>query len=421
MRKARLLHHKLLKNGKIIYTFNTTFPTYYANRNSRSNRTLQNMSYNPQYPSIADLKRKAKKRIPKFAFDYLEGGCNDEVNLFKNESDFHNIQLMPQYLKKHTGVDMGTELFGHRYDAPIGISPIGLQGLLWPNAPEILAKSALKHNVPFILSTVSTSSIERIAEVSEGKFWFQLYHPAKKEVLDDILKRLESTACKTLVVLVDVPSFGFRYREIKAGLSMPPKMNVKNVFQAAIRPEWSLRTLQHGIPAFATLKKYMDKNLNMSQLGQFMNATFDKRVDMEKIAAIRDKWKGNLVLKGIASEQDMEKAISLGADGVIVSNHGGRQIDAGESSVKSLARLSTYGSKLKIMMDGGVRSGPDIGRSIASGADFTFAGRPFMYGVAALGQQGGDHTIALLKAQFQQVMEQLCCEKITDLRATLIP
>nr|WP_068888856.1 alpha-hydroxy acid oxidase [Pedobacter panaciterrae] len=378
------------------------------------------MQYHTQYPSITDLKRKAKKRIPKFAFDYLEGGCNEEINLFKNESDFHQVTLMPQYLKKYQGVDMSTELFGHRYDAPVGISPIGLQGLIWPNAPEILAKAALTHNIPFILSTVSTSSIERIATVSEGKFWFQLYHPAEKEVLDDILNRLQATGCQVLVVLVDVPSFGFRYREIKAGLSMPPKMNLNNVFQAAIRPEWSIRTLKHGIPAFATLQKYMDKSLNMAQLGQFMNATFDKRVDMDKIAAIRNKWKGKLVLKGIVSEQDIQKAIELGADGVIVSNHGGRQIDAGESSIKSLIRLKQYGEKIKIMIDGGIRSGPDIGRSLACGADFTFAGRPFMYGVSALGNEGGNHTIALLKSQFKQVMEQLCCEKVTDLRETLI-
>jgi L-lactate dehydrogenase (cytochrome) len=157
------------------------------------------LKYDSRYPSIADLKRKAKSRIPKFAFDYLEGGCNEEVNLAKNETDFHNIELMPQYLKQYSGVDISTELFGHRYDAPFGISPIGLQGLMWPNAPEILAKAALKHNVPYILSTVSTASIERIAEVSESKFWFQLYHPAKTTMRDDILQRLRDVNCPVLV------------------------------------------------------------------------------------------------------------------------------------------------------------------------------------------------------------------------------
>lgn len=379
------------------------------------------LEFDPRYPSVGDLKRKAKKRIPKFAFDYLEGGCNDEVNLAKNETDFHDVKLMPQYLQNYAGVDTSAELFGHKYDAPFGIAPIGLQALMWPNASEILAKAAVKHNVPFILSTVGTSSIERIAEVTDSRFWFQLYHPAKTEMRDDILKRLEDVNCPVLVVLVDVPSFGFRYREIKAGLSMPPKMTASNIFQAAIRPNWSIQTLANGIPEFATLKKYMDKSLDMTQLGQFMNASFDKRVDMNKIAAIRDKWKGKMVLKGIVSESDMEKTIALGADGIIVSNHGGRQIDAGESSIQSLTKLAAkYKDKMPIMMDGGIRNGPDIARAIASGANFTFMGRPFMYGVSALGKKGGDHTIGMLKAQFKQAMEQVCCETIAGLPDTLI-
>ncbi|SHM93983.1 alpha-hydroxy acid oxidase [Mucilaginibacter sp. OK098] len=379
------------------------------------------LNYNPLFPSVGDLKKRAKKRIPKFAFDYLEGGCNDEINLGKNEKDFHQITLMPQYLKKYIGVDTSIKLFDHVYDAPFGVSPIGLQGLMWPNAPEILAKAAVAHNIPFILSTVSTSSIEHIADVTDGRFWFQLYHPAKSAMCDDILDRLEAVNCPVLVVLVDVPSFGFRYREIKVGLSMPPKMNINNIFQAALRPGWSFETLRNGIPEFATLKKYMDKKLDMSQLGQFMNNSFDKRVDADRIAAIRDRWKGKLVLKGIVSSHDIEKAIALGADGVIVSNHGGRQIDACESSIRSLINLSeNYSEKMTMMLDGGIRSGPDVARALACGAKFTFMGRPFMYGVSALGKSGGIHTISMFKAQFKQAMEQLCCATPNELPGTLI-
>lgn len=382
---------------------------------------LDLLRYNPQYPSVQDLKKKAKRRIPKFAFDYLEGGCNDEVNLWRNEADFQDVLLMPRYLKKHNGVDMRTELFGHVYDAPFGISPVGLQGLMWPNAPEILAKAALKHNIPYTLSTVSTSSIERIAEVSEGRAWFQLYHPTENKLRDDILHRLEAVECPVLVVLVDVPSFGLRYREIKAGLSMPPKQNIRNFVQAAMRPAWALETLRVGIPEFATLKPYMEKGLDMTQLGKFMNATFKGRVDSDKVKAIRDLWKGKLVIKGVVSEEDMEESIRIGADGIIVSNHGGRQIDAGESTIKPLKGLADkYGDQLTVMIDSGLRSGPDIGRSLACGAQFTFMGRPFMYGVAALGKQGGDHTIAMFKAQLKQVMEQVCCEKVSDFPGTLV-
>lgn len=379
------------------------------------------LKYNTKYPSVVDLKRKAKKRIPKFAFDYLEGGCNDELNVWRNEEDLKNILLMPQYLAKHSEVDMSTELFGHVYDAPFGISPIGLQGLMWPNSPEILAKAALNHNIPFILSTVSTSSIERIAEITESKFWFQLYHPTEEDVLNDILNRLKAAQCPVLTVLVDVPSFGLRYREIKAGLSMPPKNTIYNYLQAAKCPSWCIETLKAGIPSFATLKPYMQKNMNMKQLGKFMNATFTGRVDAEKLASIRDKWKGKLVVKGVVSERDAELCANIGVDGIIVSNHGGRQIDAGESTIASLQRLShNFKGKYKIMIDSGLRSGPDIGRALACGADFTFMGRPFMYGVGALGNQGGNHTIAMLKSQLNQVMEQLCCEKLSDFPSTLI-
>ncbi|WP_409149981.1 alpha-hydroxy-acid oxidizing protein [Sphingobacterium sp. BS-2] len=379
--------------------------------------------YNPGYPSVADLKKRAKWRIPKFAFDYLEGGCNEELNLARNENDFDDILLKPQYLHVSGDIDMSVELFGKTYSAPFGISPIGLQGLMWPNAPEILAKAAAKNNVPYILSTVSTSSIERIAEVSNGEAWFQLYHPTEDRLRDDILNRLKSVECPVLVVLVDVPSFGLRYREIKSGLSMPPKMNISNIFQAMICPEWGIKTLKHGIPNFATLQPYMEKGLDLSQLGQFMNKTFTGKVNIQKVQAIRDIWKGPLVLKGITTQEDMEAAISIGVDGVIVSNHGGRQIDAGESSIHSLIRLTqntSYASKVKIMLDGGIRSGVDLGRAYAVGSDFNFMGRPFMYGVGALGDEGGDHTINMFKAQLYQVMQQLSIENIKQFPSRLL-
>lgn len=379
------------------------------------------LSYNPDYPSVQDLKAKAKKRIPKFAFDYLEGGCNEDVNLARNRSDLQNVQLMPNYLKKFTGIDMTVNLFGHKYDAPLGISPIGLQGLVWPNSPEILAKAALKNNIPYILSTVSTSSIERIGELSEGRAWFQLYHPTKNELRNDIIKRLQAVQCPVLVLLADVPSFGFRPRDIRNGLAMPPKMSVKNILQVMGKPSWGIETLKAGIPGFATLKPYMPGNLNISKLGQFMNQTFTGRMDVDKIKPIREMWKGALVLKGIVNEEDAQTAISLGVDGIIVSNHGGRQIDAGESSIKPLKNLADkYGHQIKIMIDSGLRSGPDIARCLASGACFTFMGRPFMYGVGALGNKGGDHTIRILKAQLQQVMEQLGCERLEDFPSHLI-
>ena len=317
--------------------------------------------------------------------------------------------------------DLSTKLFGHVYDAPFGVAPVGLQGLMWPNSPEILAKAAFDHNIPFVLSTVTTSSIERISEITEGRAWFQLYHPADNALRDDIIDRAEAARVPVLVVLCDVPTFGYRPRDIRNGLAMPPKMTWKNMLQIVGKPNWAVQTLIHGQPSFATMKKYMPKGLDLKQLGQYMNQTFSGRLNEEKIKPIRDRWKGKLVLKGVASEEDTELAARLGFDGIIVSNHGGRQLDAGQSTIKPLANIaSKYKGRLTVMMDSGVRSGPDIARSLATGAEFVFLGRSFMYGVAALGKEGGHHTMAILKTQLKQVMDQVCCEKVSDLPKHLI-
>jgi L-lactate dehydrogenase (cytochrome) len=376
--------------------------------------------YNPKYPSVEDLIKKAKSRIPRFAFEYLHGGCNEEVNLRKNTAEIREVELMPNYLSEHKGADMSTELFGHIYDAPFGIAPVGLQDLIWPNSPEILAKAAFEHNIPFVLSTVSTSSIERISEITEGRAWFQLYHPAEDSLRDKIIKRT-AKHCPVLVILSDVPSFGYRTKEIKNGLAIPPRMTLSNILQIMGKPGWALKTLTHGQPSFQVLKPYMPKGMNMHHLGLFMNKTFDGRLNEAKVSAIREMWKGKLVLKGIVNESDVEKSVRLGIDGIIVSNHGGRQLDAGQSTIHSLKTIvENYKGKIKIMMDSGLRSGPDIARTLASGAEFTFLGRTFMYGAAALGDEGGNHTIAILKRQLQQVMDQLCCERVNDFKGFLV-
>lgn len=377
--------------------------------------------YNTSYPGIDDLIKKAKSKVPKFAFEYLDGGCNEDVNLHKNTTELRQVELQPYYLTHHTASDMKTELFGHVYDAPFGIAPVGLQGLMWPNAPEILAKAAFQHNIPFILSTVTTSGIERISEITEGRAWFQLYHPAENEIRDSIIKRAADAHCPVLVILCDVPAFGFRPRDIRNGLAMPPRMTLRNIVQIMSRPEWALKTLIHGQPAFANMKPYMPRGLNMKQLGAYMNKTFSGRLNEEKIKPIRDMWKGKLVLKGVAAPEDAEMAIRLGLDGIIVSNHGGRQLDAGQSTIKSLQPIiEKYKNKTTIMIDSGLRSGPDVARAMACGADFTFMGRTFMYSVAALGNKGGDHAVAILKTQLQQVMEQICCKTVQDFPNHLI-
>lgn len=378
-------------------------------------------SINPNYPDIDYLRKRAKQRIPGFAFDYLDGGCNSEVNLRRNTEEIREVQLKPYYLRGLENPTMQTTLFGKTYDAPFGIAPIGLQGLMWPRASEILAKAAFDHNIPYVLSTVGTASIETIGEITEGNAWFQLYHPSEDDLRNDLLKRAAAAEYPVLVILADVPSFGYRSKEIKNGLAIPPRMTLRNIAQIMSSPRWAVETLFAGQPDFKTLKPYIPKGMSLRHLGLFMNKTFNGRLNEDKIKQIRDLWKGKLVLKGVASDEDAAKAIELGLDGIIVSNHGGRQLDAGQAAIKPLQSIaSKYKDQITVMMDSGIRTGPDIASTLASGADFTFLGRSFMYGVAALGNKGGDHTIAILKRQLQQVLEQLCCENVEDLPKHII-
>ena len=370
----------------------------------------------PQYPSVAMLRERARQRMPGFAFDYLEGGCNEEVNLHRNTADIREIELLPRYLEAFDGANLETELFGHTYAAPFGVAPIGLQGLMWPHASEILAAAAYAHKVPYILSTVGTASLETIADITQGQAWFQLYHPREEDLRNDLLDRAQAAGYQVLVILADVPTFGYRAKEIRNGLSLPPRMTARNVRQILTSSRWALETLRAGAPRFKTLDPYLPKGLNLRHLGQFMNRTFDGRLNEERVKALRDRWKGKLVLKGVAHTADVEKAIAWGLDGIILSNHGGRQLDAGPSSVATLSHIAqTCGDRIKVMLDSGVRSGPDVARVLAQGAQFAFLGRTFMYGVGALGKRGGDHTMAMLKVQLQQVMEQVGCERVTDL------
>lgn len=378
-------------------------------------------AFHPQYPSVEHLRERARQRTPRFVFEYLEGGCNSEINLRRNTEEIREVRLRPWYLRDYPGSDQSTTLFGIQYDAPFGISPIGLQGLIWPRATEVLAAAAHAQNIPFILSTVGTASIETVAEITQGRAWFQLYHPAQEELRDKLLARAADAGLPVLVILADTPTFAYRPKEIKNGLSLPPRMSARNVLQMMLHPTWSFGQLAAGSPEFKTMTPYIPKGLNMKHLGLFMNQTFSGRLNSNKIAAIRERWKGKLVIKGIVSPEDAEKAISLGVDGIIVSNHGGRQLDAGESTIHPLTSLAReFGDRTTLMMDSGLRSGPDIACALASGAKFAFLGRSFMYGVGALGSRGGEHAITMLKRQLQQVMEQVGCAKVADFPNHLI-
>jgi isopentenyl diphosphate isomerase/L-lactate dehydrogenase-like FMN-dependent dehydrogenase len=372
--------------------------------------------FHPKFPDSNSLRIQAKKRMPAFAFEYLEGGCIDENGLQRNANELQDVRLRSQLLTPSVTPDTSVELFGETYAAPFGVAPVGLQGLMWPNAPEILAKAAAKQNIPYVLSTVSSSSLERIAEVSEGKAWFQLYNPTDDATREDLLKRIKAAGYKNIMVTVDVPTFGYRVNDIKNGLSMPPKMNLKNIIEMVKNPAWLLATARAGEPQMETLKPYMPPGMPADQLASFMNNTVMGPVDADALQMLRDKWDGNLIIKGVVNADDVARAVSIGADGVVLSNHGARQLDCGESSITGLQQLQgQYKDKIKLLFDSGVRSGTDVAAAMASGADFTFLGRTFVYAVAALGEKGGEHAINMLLKQYIQVMSQLKCARSDDL------
>jgi L-lactate dehydrogenase (cytochrome) len=362
--------------------------------------------------NIAQLKSLARSRLPGFVYDYLSGGCNDDLAVHNNRKALDEIFLRPSYLSPSAPSQLSVELLGKTYDAPIGIAPLGLSGLIWPGASEYQAKAAKQANIPFVLSTVASISIERAAQYAEDCFWFQLYPPTDREMLADLVHRAKAVECKHLVVTIDVPSLGRRPRDIRNGLTVPPTLNYRSLGQIATRPAWALAMLRHGVPEFETIKPYLKQVGDQSELSDFIRKTLKDVVDIDLLRHIRELWPHWLIVKGVGSVEDAELAIQAGADAIIVSNHGGRQLDASIPPVKLVrAMRQQIGQRIPLMADGGVESGVDIARFLSQGADMVFSGRASIYGVAALGGAGALHVIDLLQSELQQVMEQLRCER----------
>ena len=373
------------------------------------------MTYNTSYPSLVDLKDRTRKRIPKFAFDFLEGGCTDENSLNHNATQLQQVRLNQKFIRPRIAEpNIKASFCGHRYDAPFGIAPIGFQGIVWGNISKILARTAKDYNIPYMLSTFATSTIEEIGEVSEGTAIFQLYNPNDEHIRKDLLKRAQDCNYRALVVTVDIASQSYRPRELRNGM-IPPKMSIKNAIEVLRCPTWAFNMLMHeGIPGCNTLTPYLASK-TVEGMRELRTHKMQGAMSFEDLQHIRDLWDGPLVIKGILSEYDMDMAIKLGVDGVIVSNHGARQLDNGTTSIAVLPALTAkYGNKMHISFDSGIQSGCDIAAALASGAKFTFLGRAFCYGVGALGQTGAGHTIEMLTQQLNQVLCQIGCQDIKN-------
>ena len=370
------------------------------------------------YPSVKHLHAAAKKKLPKFSLDYVEGGTGLEVGLRRNREALDATTINPKYINDWPSLNTEVNLFGRNFSYPFGIAPMGLASLQWPKAELIFADAAKNANIPVGLSTSCTVAIEEFGAAAGDNGWFQLYPPQDEEINDDLLERAERSGLEVLMVTVDVPARGWRPRDMYNGLSLPPRVTAASLYQAACRPRWSLATLASGIPYFKTMGRY-SKDKSFRGMADFIRQELGKPVTRERLKHIRRKWKGPLVIKGIMHPADAEAAVKMGYDGILVSNHGGRQLDACLSPVEVLADIITQvDGRATIMVDSGFSNGLDIARGIALGADFVFCGRAFMWGVSVLGQKGPEHVINLLSNELQLALTQIGCPSVNELNTS---
>ena len=368
-----------------------------------------------RYPSVDDLAARARRRLPRFASDYLDGGAGRETALSRNTDAFDSVQLTPRYLRDIDTISTTKTLFNEQWNLPFGISPVGLCGLMWPGTERYLAAAAREANIPYGLSTVATEDIETIGAMANGKGWFQLYTPVDSEIKQDILKRAGDAGFSTLILTLDVPTPARRERSLRSGLNIPPKITMRNVAQAALCPSWSLATLRAGLPRFRTLEPYF-AGVGMDDTMTFLRTQLTQPMTIEEILRLRDWWSGTLLVKGILHLDDARAVAAAGVDGIIVSNHGGRQIDSSPASLSVLPALRReLDGSVALLLDSGVRSGLDVARALASGADFVMAGRPFLYGVAALGEPGAEHVISILRDELINTLKQIGCVDVATL------
>lgn len=359
--------------------------------------------------SIDDLRAIARRRLPRFAFDFIDGGAESETGLARNRKALDEILLTPRYLTDVTRIETETELFGRSYAAPFGIAPMGFINMAWPGTDLMLARLAARQGVPHLVSTAASTSLEELAEAAEGRAWFQIYVSSDAEVTGRILDRAEAAGYEALVVTVDVSAPAKRDRDIRNGLRIPFRPTPDILADLALHPRWSLGSLRHGAPHFA--------NLSGEHAGALANLTLaevQERLlmasgfDWEALKRLRDRWKGPLVLKGILRADDALLAAKAGCDGLIVSNHGGRQVDYGPASIEALPAIAeACAGRMKLLFDSGVRRGADIVRAKALGADFAFAGRAFAYGAAAGAEAGVARAFELLDMELRRTLAQI--------------
>jgi len=376
-----------------------------------------------RFPTTAYLRQHARSHVPSFAFEYMDGGAGGDGGIARNWNAFDAIELVPRYGVTTTLPAVDIELFGRRYSAPIGIAPMGGPSIVWPGADQYLAAAAQRARVPYVLGLVGGMMVEHAAEIAPDVLWFQLYRCFRNEhaIGFDLLRRAQAAGVHVLVLTADVPVRTTRPREVVAGITSPFQPDLR-MFAAILRSPGYLQSLwKHGQPRFGNLKPYAGDTADVNEVAAFVRREMAGAFTWEEIGRYRERWKAPLVVKGLLHPADAERCVSLGVDGIIVSNHGGRQVEGLPTPVDVLPAIArAVGGRATVMVDSGIRSGLDVVRAVALGADAAFAGKAFLWGLGALGGEGPLHVIDLMIDEMKAAFGQIGARRPAQARSVVI-
>jgi L-lactate dehydrogenase (cytochrome) len=371
--------------------------------------------------TIEELRVLAKKRVPRMFYDYVDSGAWTGSTYEANETDFKRIKLRQRVAVDMSNRSLATTMVGQPVSMPVALAPTGIIGMQRGDGEILVARAAAKAGIPYTLSTMSVCSIEDVAANSQEPFWFQLYVMKDRDFIGRLIDRAKKVGCSALVLTLDLQIIGQRHKDIKNGLTTPPKPTLANILNIATKPRWCLSMLGTKRRTFGNVVGHTPGADNMRSISLWIAEQFDPKLSWDDIKWIRDRWGGKLILKGILDPEDAERALQVGADAMIVSNHGGRQLDGALSSIAALPSIvRTVGDRMEIFLDGGVRSGQDVLKAVALGARAVFIGRAFLYGVQALGGEGVTLTLDIIRKELDTTMALCGCRDILHVNRTII-
>jgi L-lactate dehydrogenase (cytochrome) len=356
--------------------------------------------------TIEELRILAQKRVPRMFYDYADSGSWTESTYRANESDFQKIKLRQRVAVNMEGRSTATTMIGQKVAMPVAIAPTGLTGMQHADGEILAARAAKKFGIPFTLSTMSICSIEDVSKGTDGHpFWFQLYVMRDRDFIERLIERARAANCSALVITLDLQILGQRHKDLKNGLSAPPKLTIPNILNIATKPRWALGMLGTSRRQFGNIVGHVKGVENMGSLSAWTAQQFDPRLNWGDVEWIKKRWGGKIILKGIQDVEDARMAVESGADAMIVSNHGGRQLDGAQSSIEALpAIVDAVGKQIEVHMDGGIRSGQDVLKARALGAQGTYIGRAFLYGLGAMGQSGVEKALQIIHNELDLTM-----------------